>query len=86
MSEKEMEKDNQVRYMTIKETFEEILDAKEVQCFRIGIDGNCNASTKNRLARISIMLPRTVVDGNLKDLDKYVFFGIAIPCNILNKL
>ena len=81
MEEKKEEKEN--RFATIGEFFKRYIDVQGIQCFRFSLDGQCWASTKKRHARITIGLPRTIVDGNLKDLDKFAFFGIAIPRELL---
>lgn len=68
------------RFATIREFLEPFLDMIGIQCFKMVLDGQCYASnSKGRNARISISLPKTVIDKNLKDLDKFVFIGIAIP-------
>lgn len=73
------------RFATIRENFEKYLDVIGIQCFRIILDGQCYASTNKRNARISIGLPKTIVDKNLKTIDDFVLFGVAIPRNLLKK-
>jgi hypothetical protein len=73
------------KFATIRETFEKYLDIQGIQCFPLGIDGQCWASTPKRLARITVVLPRAVVDNDLKDLNNFVFFGIAMPRKVLEK-
>ena len=81
MSENEV----QPRFLTIRQMFKDFLDTIGVQCFRFAFDGQCYASTAKRQARVSIGLPKTIVNTNLKDLDKFAFFGVAIPRNIINE-
>ena len=70
-------------YATIGYFFEKYLNVKGVQCFKIVLDGQCYASTNKRNARISIGLPKTIVDKNLKDIDKFILFGVAIPKELI---
>lgn len=74
------------RFMTIREFFKSVLDDRDIQVFRMAFDGQCYASTAKRNARVSIGLPRTIVDGNLKALDDFLFFGVAIPREIIERL
>jgi len=75
MSKKE-EKD---RFLTIREALEKYLDNQKCQVFQMVFDGNQSAATAKRQARLTILVPRTIVDTNLKDMFKFVFMGIAIP-------
>lgn len=68
------------KYATIREIFEEHLDDRNCQVFRMALNGQCyGANSKGRPARISVGLPKTICGTNLKDLDDWILIGIAIP-------
>lgn len=75
----EKKKENKDRFLTIREVFEKYLDNQNCQVFRFEYDGNLWAATEKKPCRVTIMLPRTVIDSNLKDLDKFLLLGVAIP-------
>jgi len=74
------------RFITIKEMFEDVLDEPTVQIFRFIYDGDLCAANNKRTARVSISIPRTIVNQNLKDIDNFVFFGVAIPREVIKNL
>ena len=80
-------KEEKPRFATIREMLGEFLDTIGVQCFKFAFNGQCYASnSKGRPARVSIALPKTIVDKNLKDLDNFAFIGVAIPQDIVDKV
>ena len=73
-------------YHTIMSFFEPFLKNKEVRVFQFRWNGTLTAGTKKRAMRVSISIPKDIAHDNLKDLDKYRFYGIAIPKNEFDKL
>lgn len=74
------------RYITIKEMFEEVLDNQEIQIFRFAYNGSLWAGTDKKPSRVTINIPGTIVDKNLKTLDDFIIFGVAIPREIIHNL
>ena len=75
------------RFITIREYFEGFLDNNKCQIFKFAYNGSlyaANPKTK-KPCRISISLPKTIVDTNLKDLDKWVIVGVAVPREEIRK-
>lgn len=73
------------KYYTIKEFFKPFLDNKNCRVFPFQFNGSSTAGNKKRVARVSISVPREMCDTNLKDLDNWCLFAIAIPREVLIK-
>ena len=69
------------RFQTIREIFDKYLDNPNIQTFGFRYNGQlyaANHKTK-RPCRVSISIPKTICDTNLKDLDNWIIMGVAIP-------
>ena len=67
-------------YITIGQQFEDFLDNKNCRVFPFYFDGSLTGANKKRKhARISIGVPNEICNTNLKDLDKWCLYAVAIP-------
>ena len=77
------------KFYTIEEFFKSVLNNRECRIFHFHYYGNLTAANKKtkKPCRISIALPNDLGDlTNLKTLDNWSFFGIAIPRKIIENM
>jgi len=72
------------RNLTIKEVLDAISDFdlinnNECPVFKFIYDGNQTAGNGKRAARISIAMPKDIVNLDLRTLNNYFIIGMAIP-------
>ena len=73
-------------YITIGQQFEDFLDNKNCRVFPFHFDGSLAANKKRKHARISIGVPNEICNTNLKDLDNWCLYAIAIPREAVKKV
>jgi len=66
-------------FFTIGDFFDGFLEDKDCRVFNFSFDGQLTAGNKKRTTRVSIQIPREICDQNLKELDNWCLFGVAIP-------
>lgn len=66
-------------YFTIGDFFKDFLEDKNCRVFNFSFDGQLTAGNQKRCTRVSIQIPREICDKNLKELDDWCLYGIAIP-------
>ncbi len=78
----EKEKD----YITIGAFFKPFLENKDCRVFPFRFDGSSTAANKKRKhTRISIGIPNEICNTNLKELDNWCLYTVAIPREVLKK-
>jgi len=78
--------DQNKEYVTIGEHFKPFLENKDCRVFPFRFDGSLTAANKKRKhTRISIGIPNEICNTNLKDLDNWCLYAIAIPREVLKK-
>lgn len=85
--QKKLVEEEEKEYITIGMFFEEFLENKESRVFPFLFDGSSTAANKKRKhTRISIGIPNEICNTNLKELDKWCLYAVAIPREDVKKV
>ena len=66
-------------YPTIEQFFNRVLKDNEVRMFNFVVHGKINCKTPKRPMTMEIIMPSDICHGNIKELEDWRFFGVAIP-------
>jgi len=66
-------------FITIGDFFKDFLEDNDCRVFFFSFDGQLTAGNQKRTTRVSIQLPREICDKNLKELDNWCLYAVAIP-------
>ena len=74
-------------YITIGTFFDNFLKNKNCRVFPFRFDGSSTAANKKRKhTRISIGIPNEICNTNLKELDNWCLYAVAIPRDDFKKV
>lgn len=62
------------------------VDDKKTISFPLSLSGSSSAAKKNQLAKISMAVPREIVDSSLTELRNWQLIIVAIPRDEYNKV